>query len=144
METIKTLPGHLIRRMQQQAVATFTAETQAAGFDLTPVQFAALATLERKPGIEQATLAAAIAYDRVTIGGVVARLEARGLVERSVSKTDRRARNLQLTERGAALLRTVWPAVRRAQDQMLDNLDAAERAQLNALLTKAIHRDDAS
>ncbi|PTV97348.1 MarR family transcriptional regulator [Rhodobacter aestuarii] len=144
METIKTLPGHLIRRMQQQAVATFTAETQAAGFDLTPVQFAALATLERKPGIEQATLAAAIAYDRVTIGGVVARLEARGLVERSVSKTDRRARNLQLTDRGAALLRTVWPAVRRAQDQMLDNLDAAERTQLIALLTKAIHRDDAS
>ncbi|PCD76723.1 MarR family winged helix-turn-helix transcriptional regulator [Pseudothioclava arenosa] len=138
MDTIETLPGHLIRRMQQLAVATFAAETHAAGFDLTPVQFAALVTLEKNPGIEQATLAALIAYDRVTIGGVITRLEARGFLERCVSKSDRRARSLHITERGTALLRTVWPAVRRAQDTMLSNLDPTERDTLLALLGKAI------
>lgn len=138
MDEIEDLPGHLIRRMQQLAVATFAAETQAAGFDLTPVQFAALNTLERNPGIEQATLAALIAYDRVTMGGVISRLEARDLLERCVSKTDRRARTLNITDRGRAVLRTVWPVVRRAQDTMLAKLDPDERETLKALLKKAI------
>lgn len=138
MEPLHDLPGHLIRRMQQIAVASFSAETHAAGFDLTPVQFAALATLSANPGIEQAVLASMIAYDRVTIGGVIARLESRGLLERTVSTTDRRARSLRITERGEAVLRTAWPAVRRSQDLMLNRLEPDERAQLCALLQKAI------
>ena len=105
MTDLYDLPGHLIRRMHQISVSAFAAETKAAGFDLTPMQFAALCMLEENPGIEQATLAGLVAIDRATIGGVVARLETRGLLERSVSRTDRRARVLTLTEIGAALLR---------------------------------------
>ena len=37
---LETLPGHLVRRMQQIAVAIFLQETEASG--ITPVQFAAL------------------------------------------------------------------------------------------------------
>jgi len=140
METIEDLPGHLIRRMQQIAVAAFAAETHAAGFDLTPVQFAALNSLEHHPGIEQATLAGLIAYDRVTIGGVIARLEARGLIERTISETDRRARVLHLTDRGAALLRTAWPVIRRAQEAMLSDLEPDERETLVSLLRKATEK----
>jgi hypothetical protein len=35
------MPGHLARRFQQIAVAVFLAEVEEAGFDLTPVQYAA-------------------------------------------------------------------------------------------------------
>ncbi len=136
MTDLYDLPGHLIRRMHQISVSAFAAETKAAGFDLTPMQFAALCMLEENPGIEQATLAGLVAIDRATIGGVVARLESRGLLERSVSRTDRRARVLTLTDRGAALLRDVRPVVRRAQEVMLKQLDADERDTLVALLCK--------
>ena len=36
------MAGHLIRRLHQQSTQVFVQRTQAAGFDLTPVQFAAL------------------------------------------------------------------------------------------------------
>ncbi len=68
------MPGHLARRFQQIAVAVFLAEVEDAGFDLTPVQYAALAAISTNPGIDQVTLAGLIAYDRTTITGVVDRL----------------------------------------------------------------------
>lgn len=136
MTSIYELPGHLIRRMHQISVSAFAAEVAAAGFDLTPVQFAALSMLEEYPDIDQATLAGLIAYDRVTIGGVINRMETRGLIERTVSEADRRARRLRITDRGAALLRTVRPAVRRAQDVMVGALSVDERDQFMALMQK--------
>ncbi len=51
-----------------------------AGIDLTPVQFAALTTVDDNPGVDQATLAGHIAY--VTIGRVVDRLVQKGLLRR--------------------------------------------------------------
>ena len=73
------MPGHLARRFQQIAVAIFHAEVEEAGYDLTPVQYAALTTIRTHPGIDQATLAGLIAYDRTTITGVVDRLVAERL-----------------------------------------------------------------
>jgi DNA-binding MarR family transcriptional regulator len=72
------MPGHLARRFQQIAVAVFLAEVGDAGFDLTPVQYAALATIKANPGLDQITLAGLIAYDRTTITGVVDRLVQKG------------------------------------------------------------------
>ena len=65
-----------------------------AGFDLTPIQLAAMQALKVNPGIEQAKIATLIAYDRATIGGVVERLEKKGYVTRAVSKLDRRLARL--------------------------------------------------
>lgn len=74
MKDNNDMPGHLARRFQQIAVAVFLAEVEDAGFDLTPVQYAALATIKANPGLDQVTLAGLIAYDRTTITGVVDRL----------------------------------------------------------------------
>lgn len=123
--------------MHQIAISTFAAEVAAEGCDITNVQYAALHTLRAHPGIDQATLAGLIAYDRVTIGGVIARLEARGYLERIVSRTDRRARSLRLTPAGAAVLDTVNDGVLRAQKVMLQGLTPAEQATLLTLLRKA-------
>ena len=122
------MPGHLIRRLNQIAVSVFQDHMQAQGFDLTPVQFAALQALGANPGIDQATLSGLIAYDRATIGGVVDRLEAKGLLARRVSRRDRRARELTLSPAGTALLQQVQPVVESLQDDILAGLDAGERA----------------
>ena len=69
------LDGTLWRgRLHQISVEIFASRMAEAGIDLTPVQFAALTTVDDNPGVDQATLAGLIAYDKVTIGGVVDRL----------------------------------------------------------------------
>ncbi len=131
-------PGPLARRFQQIAVAVFHAEVGAAGFDLTPVQFAALCEIRSHPGIDQATLAGLIAFDRTTISGVVDRLLQKGFITRKVRKEDRRARVLEITRQGDKELAAVTPAVAKAQRVMLSGLDENEAAELVRLLTKAV------
>lgn len=131
-------PGHLARRFQQIAVAVFHAEVGGAGYDLTPVQYAALAATAQHPGIDQATLAGLIAYDRTTITGVIDRLAQKGLLERHASKRDRRAHELHVTGAGKRTLRAIEPAVDAAQELMLRGLTASEAKVLMRLLSKAI------
>ncbi|MFA6267361.1 MAG: MarR family transcriptional regulator [Pseudolabrys sp.] len=133
-----TKPGHLARRFQQIAVAVFHAEVEDAGYDLTPVQYAALAAVGTHPGMDQATLAGAIAYDRTTITGVVDRLVQKGLVVRKQNSRDRRAHALEMTEAGRKSLRGIEPSVEAAQRAMLCGLTAAEAKELMRLMRKAI------
>jgi DNA-binding MarR family transcriptional regulator len=132
------MPGHLARRFQQIAVAVFHAEVEEAGYDLTPVQYAALAAVSTNPGIDQITLAGLIAYDRTTITGVVDRLAQKGLLQRRASSRDRRARELQITDEGRQTLEAVSPAVEAAQELLVRGLTGDERQELMRLLRKAI------
>lgn len=132
-----SMPGHLVRRFHQAAVAIFHKEVGRLGYDLTPVQYAALAKIEGHPGIDQVTLAGLIAYDRTTISGVVDLLVQKNLVLREVSDLDRRARVLKLTKVGVKVLRKVTPAVEAAQEIMLQGLNKKEAAEFMRLLEKA-------
>ena len=58
------MAGHLIRRLQQQSTQIFAQRTQAAGYDLTSVQYAALDAIANNPHVDQATVAEIIGYDR--------------------------------------------------------------------------------
>ena len=131
------LPGHLIRRLHQVSTQVFRHRVQEAGFDLTPIQFAALDALRHNPGSDQAHLAEAIAKDRATTGAVLERLEQKGLVSRIVSQQDRRARQLALTDEGRAVLAALIPVVERLQKEILPGLDEAEYRKFVALAAKA-------
>jgi DNA-binding MarR family transcriptional regulator len=131
-------PGHLARRFQQIAVAVFHAEVEAAGYDLTPVQYAALTSIGDHPAIDQATLAGLIAYDRTTITGVVDRLVQKGLALRHANSRDRRVRELQITDEGRRILGGIEPAVQAAQRIMLRGLTDDEAGEFTRLLRKAI------
>jgi MarR family transcriptional regulator, temperature-dependent positive regulator of motility len=132
------MAGHLIRRLHQQSTQAFLTQTQAAGFDLTSVQFAALDAIAEQPGVDQAGLAATIGFDRATIGGVIERLEAKGLVQREVSEHDRRARRLQLSPQGRRLRAACRPVVQALQADILAPLTPAEQARFVALARKAL------
>mgnify|MGYP003339880927 FL=1 len=73
-------------------------------------------------------------YDPSTIGGVVDRLEKRGLVQRQASPTDRRVRQLLLTDEGRRVLALIMAPMQRAQHRMLAPLPEAERAEFMRLL----------
>jgi DNA-binding MarR family transcriptional regulator len=129
---LDALPGHLIRRLQQAAVAHFMAHT--AGQDLTPVQFAALAAVQRRPSMDQRTLARTIGFDTSTTGGVVDRLEARGLLQRQSSPQDRRVRLLAITPEGSSVLAAALPGMLQAQEAILAPLNAADRPRFMKML----------
>jgi MarR family transcriptional regulator, temperature-dependent positive regulator of motility len=132
------MAGHLIRRLHQQSTQVFAQRTQAAGFDLTPIQFAALDAIHNQPGTDQATVAELIAYDRATIGGVIERLEQKGWVDRVVSERDRRARELSLTPEGKRIFKALVPVVRDLQHDILQSLSDADRARFLKLARQAV------
>lgn len=138
MEDNNAMPGHLVRRFQQIAVAIFHAEVGRAGFDVTPVQYAAMSAVQANPGIDQSTLAGLIAHDRTTITGVVERLVLKGFLARRESFRDRRARELHVTEEGRQALERIEPAVAEAQSVMLRGLSPKEAEEFLRLLRKAI------
>src|SRR5215207_31713 len=84
----------LRKRLEQRA--------RAAGIGLTRAQWQALANIARCEGINQAGLAAILDVEPITLGRLLDRMEASGLVERRHDPRDRRQRNLFLTERA-------WP-----------------------------------
>ncbi len=129
---LDVLPGHAIRRLHQIAVGIFHQELQE--HNLTPVQFAAIQTIANQPGLDQRTLAGLIALDTSTTGSLLDRLEARGLVRRSLSPTDKRVRLLSLTSEGVALCQVAQPGVERVQKQILAPLNAAQRKTFMELL----------
>ena len=132
------MAGHLIRRLHQISGHIFLQSMEEAGCDLTPVQFATMQALQSNPGIEQAQVAAMIAYDRATIGGVIDRLEQKGYVSRVVSARDRRAREVRLTDEGLRVVKEIYPIVERMQKHILAGLSETERQQFLTLAQKAI------
>jgi DNA-binding MarR family transcriptional regulator len=129
-------PGHLIRRLHQIAVAIFMSET--GGFNMTPVQYSALLALEMYPDIDQATLANVIAFDRTTIGQVVARLESKKWIKRVASADDRRSKCLTITPSGRRILRAMDDAVDRSQDLILSPIQSAERRAFVGMLERLV------
>ncbi|MEC8630523.1 MAG: MarR family transcriptional regulator [Pseudomonadota bacterium] len=130
------MTGHLIRRLHQHAAHVFQVRTKEAGLDLTPVQFAAMDAIATTPGIDQASIAAQIAYDRATIGGVIDRLEQKGWIKRTISNRDRRAREVTLTPIGRDILDRAIPVVSALQADILPGLSDDETSHLRDLIER--------
>ncbi len=94
--------------------------------------------IANSPGIDQAGVAAEIAYDRATIGGVIDRLEQKGYITRTVSKRDRRAREVSLSETGAEVFDQILPVVIELQTGILHGLTQEEQTMFLQLANKAI------
>jgi MarR family transcriptional regulator, lower aerobic nicotinate degradation pathway regulator len=134
-------PGHLIRRLQQISFALFV--DRARDFDVTPVQYAALAAINNHPGIDQTALSNIIAFDRTTIGEVVRRLEKKKLIKRSNGAVDRRTKSLHITAAGERLMRDIEPAVAETQRLILAPLKPAARNAFMQMLKHLVHLNNA-
>jgi len=139
---IYQMPGHLVRRLHQIAVALFTECTR--DFNVTPVQYAALAVAESYPGIDQRRLANVIAFDRSTIGDVVQRLDQRGWLRRENGSEDRRTKQVFITDAGREVLKQLDQFVAESQARILAPLSEGERTILMFLLAKLVHLNNAT
>ncbi len=124
--------GFLVRRTQQAHLAAWA---QEVGPRLTNVQFGVLNVLHRLGEASQRELCDALDLDRSTVAGLVARLEARGLVARVRATADRRRNVVRLTDAGLALLRELVPSAARVDDVLTSALTPTERETLQHLLT---------
>lgn len=127
-------PGFLLRRAGQIAAAVFEDECRPVG--LTPAQYGALTVLQACPGSDQATLARALGYDKVTVLRILRGLELRGLITRDLAAGQRRRLALELTAEGLALLSRAARCAERAGHRLLAPLRGTEQAQLLLLLQK--------
>lgn len=127
--------GHLLRRAHQRATAIFLAELGEA-HQITPTQFAALVKLRDAGEPSQNELGRLTAMDPATIQGVIRRLVARRLVERSGDPGDRRRARLRLTAQGRALVKRLVPLGVHVSARTLRPLAASERSVFLRLLSR--------
>jgi MarR family transcriptional regulator, transcriptional regulator for hemolysin len=115
-------------------------ERHAAGHGLTLDQCRVLGHLSRHEGICQARLAYLVDMDPMTLGRLLARMEANGLIERRSVRGDRRVRALHLCKPSGPVLETIWMLRDLAHDEALAGLGPRQQAQLMAAMDR-IHRN---
>jgi DNA-binding MarR family transcriptional regulator len=96
-------------------------------WNLTVAQFTTLSVLARGPGLSNAQLARRSLITPQAANEVLAELERRGLVQRSVDPHHARILLAALTEHGAALLRQVSTVADRLQDELLADVPESDR-----------------
>ena len=137
---LHSMPGHLIRRLQQIAVGIWLEEVGDS--PVRPLQHGVLRTIEAVPGIDQMQLSRLMAIDRSTAQDLVQRMEKRGWVARSRDRKDRRRRILTLTRAGSEVLKDIRAANARAQERILAPLSDVERVAFMATLSKIVFENN--
>ena len=112
------------------------ADKRARMHGMTRAQWAVLVRLEREPGITQSRLAALTDVEPITIGRLVDRLEANGLIERQADRDDRRIWRLTLTRKSAAIFRQIAAFRRELHEDMAHGLDEASLGTLVGCLQR--------
>jgi DNA-binding MarR family transcriptional regulator len=107
----------------------------ARTYGLTRAQGVILARLNRQPGLSQIELAAICEVEPITVGRLVDRLEARGLIERRPDPADRRIRRLHLLPASKPILAKIEAYKADLDSWLLGGASQADRqAMLNVLL----------
>lgn len=107
-------------------------ESVAREFDLSLSQLDAMKNLGES--CSQRELAQRLHFDASNVTDIVDRLEARGLVSRTVDPSDRRVRRLVLTDEGEAVHRKIFD--RAIAEAPINSLTRAEQKELRDLLAK--------
>lgn len=111
-------------------------------YDITRSQWSVLSTLSRggNNGMTQVDLARLMEVGKVTVGGLVDRLEASGHVERRADPTDRRAKRVFITEQGYEIIRLMIDVAAQANEKLLSDSTPEEVAICELVLSRAKRR----
>lgn len=107
-------------------------------YGVTRSQWSVLSALSRSDndGMMQVDLARLLEMGKVTVGGLIDRLEATGHVERRADKTDRRAKRVFITDQGYEIIGTMVAVSAKMNKRMLkgltsDEVETVERVMLS-------------
>jgi len=135
-------PSHLIHRALQLALDVYAEETGPDG--LTQRQFAVLEAVSHKAGLTQTDLVRATGIDRSTLADLVARMTAKGLLDREKSTIDARAKAVRLSAAGEAALEAARPRVEAADKRIMALLPKGKRDGFLELLGELAGEADAA
>lgn len=101
---------HVVHRLHQ---ALFRAGDQMLGeaLGISTTQSAVLMYLKGKDGAAMGELAKAVGLKMTSMSGLVDRMEAKGLLQRVRSETDRRSFAIKLTSEGKGIIKTAEPMI---------------------------------
>ena len=108
---------------------------------LRATQFAILSTLRRTGPLTINVLARELVMDRTTLGRTMQPLEREGLIAVKPGKSDRRAKELQLTDSGAARLRLARKGWVKAQARFEQAYGADKASALRDMLRQVTATD---
>ena len=105
---------------------------------ITRSQWWVLANLARDDGtaMTQTELARVMDVGKVTLGGLIDRLESGGLVRRQPDPADRRAKRIVMTQKGSRLLAEIHTVAREVDTRIMAGIAKADIARTEALLAK--------
>lgn len=110
-------------------------DQRARAKGMTRAQWVILARVSATPGLSQNELASILEVEPISVGRLIDRLQARGLVERRSDPTDRRIWRLHLLPPAEPVLEEISKARDVLGDQLLEGVDPAVRSRMvDALL----------
>lgn len=131
---LSNLMGYHLRRASGAFSANFSRALE--GTEIRQVLFGILSVVAANPGINQGAVGRSLGIQRANMVSLINELVDRDLVERRVSPEDRRAFALNLSPDGASMLAECVARIRVHEEEMLSDLDQADRARLIGLLTR--------
>ena len=108
-------------------------------FGITRPEFVILYCLKHMPGLVAQDICRVTGQPKNSISRAVSDLLDKGYVMRGTDPEDKRAKPLNLTETGWAMLKRVTPIVEARQDAMRDALTPEELAQFDRLILKMVY-----
>ena len=135
-------PSHLMHRALQLALDIYAEEAGPGG--VTQRQFAVLEAVSHRSGLTQTDLVRATGIDRSTLADLVARMTAKGLLQRERSTLDARAKAVRLSAAGETALDAARPRVEAADKRILALLPKGKRDGFLTLLGELAGEADAA
>lgn len=118
--------GFLITDIARLLRSEFDRRIAEAGLGLTPGEARALSQAARAGAVRQNALAEHMGVEAMTVCGYLDRLEARGLIKRTIDPSDRRAKLVNLTDEAETLLRRLAEISTEVRESASAELSAAE------------------
>jgi len=125
-------PTYLVKQLQEALRLRLVAITRE--FDLTTGQYTALSVLAKSPGISSAQLARLTFVSPQAANEMVAALERKRLLKRSIDRSNRRRLEVQLTRAGTSTLTKIDELVDELEAEVFRGVDAKDRAQFHRML----------
>ncbi len=127
---------HDVSRIRKKVV-----DQVVAPMGVTRSQFWVLVNIARygQDGIAQTELARLMNVGKVSLGGLIDRIEANGILERLPDPVDRRAKKVFMTKKGKELLRELQIVAEEVNSQIMKGITKEQNKILDGLLRTMKH-----
>jgi DNA-binding MarR family transcriptional regulator len=128
--------GYLVRYAHRAFVKALAQELAPHG--ISPGEWSALRVMWMREGLSQVELAERMRVEKASLTGVLASLEAKGLVVRARNVEDRRKIKLRLTPAGRKLEARLLACAQAVNERATQGLPPAQVGEVRALLTALV------